>query len=368
MFAEIVIGSSFGDEGKGLTTNWLCIQRNFNANKIVVRFSGGQQAGHTVINNGVKHVHSSYGSGTMNGIETYLTEDCTLYPNYIFRETVKLKEKGVNPPKIIANPFTKVTTPADIAYGRIMETKKNHGSCGMGVGATMHRNNTTGYKLYAFDINYPELFLAKVNNISKYYQSLLSPMDKIFFLEIEEQEMKLFAETYSTSFKVEDYDYLYRYNELIFEGSQGILLDMDHGIFPNVTYASTTSKNALKICKKLKIKNIEIFYVTRCYQTRHGNGWMSNESPIDLVNNQEEINVENPYQGKFRTGELDYRLLNHAIGIDLLYSQKYKHSLVMTCLDQRPKPMLKSGLIHSKIESVYLSASPESKYISKVLI
>lgn len=52
---------------------------------------------------------------------------------------------------------------------------------------------------------------------------------------------------------------------------------MDHGVFPNVTYAHTTSKNAYEICKKLDIEDIEMYYVTRSYATRHGNGWMSNE-------------------------------------------------------------------------------------------
>jgi adenylosuccinate synthase len=61
------------------------------------------------------------------------------------------------------------------------------------------------------------------------------------------------------NWKIEGYDYLKSFNHLIFEGSQGILLDMDHGVFPNVTYANTTSKNAYEVCKLLKIKILKCF-------------------------------------------------------------------------------------------------------------
>jgi len=65
---------------------------------------------------------------------------------------------------------------------------------------------------------------------------------------------------------------------------------MDHGIFPNVTYSNTTCKNAVEICNKLNIFP-DIYYITRCYQTRHGNGWMSNIKSFPIKNNKFETNV-----------------------------------------------------------------------------
>jgi adenylosuccinate synthase len=53
-----------------------------------------------------------------------------------------------------------------------------------------------------------------------------------------------------------------------------------------VTYANTTSKNAFQVCQYLEIEDIEMYYVTRSYATRHGNGWMSNEKEIILKNNR----------------------------------------------------------------------------------
>ena len=72
MSHSIVIGLGFGDEGKGITTSYLC--KKLEGTKIVVRFNGGHQAGHTVVFNGKRHIFSSWGSGTLQGIPTYWSE------------------------------------------------------------------------------------------------------------------------------------------------------------------------------------------------------------------------------------------------------------------------------------------------------
>ena len=68
MKAQIVVGLGFGDEGKGITTDYLCSQ---NANSLVVRFSGGQQCGHNVCLGELSHVHSNFGSGTLRGVPSF---------------------------------------------------------------------------------------------------------------------------------------------------------------------------------------------------------------------------------------------------------------------------------------------------------
>ena len=67
MSTYVVVGLQFGDEGKGLLTNFLCQE---SPNSLVVRYSGGQQAGHTVVLDGKQHVFSNFGSGTLNGNPT----------------------------------------------------------------------------------------------------------------------------------------------------------------------------------------------------------------------------------------------------------------------------------------------------------
>jgi adenylosuccinate synthase len=134
-------------------------------------------------------------------------------------------------------------------------------------------------------------------------------------------------------FKIGGYELLNYYDTLVFEGNQGVLLDMDHGIFPDVTYSSTTSKNAIEICNKIGVKDISIYHVTRAYHTRHGRGEFE-ENPIKLINIKGETNKFNPEQGVFKTAKMDYELLNSAIAVDMIYSGLYTRRLIVTCNDQ----------------------------------
>lgn len=365
--AKIVIDLMFGDGGKGNTTGFLSLEYKKD-NPIVIRFSGGQQAGHTVFNDDVKHISSNYGSGVLYNVPSYYTEHCTVYPNTISREREALFGKGVNP-ILYVHPLANLTTPSDVAFNRVTELKLKHGSCGMGVSATMNRNISTGFKLYAVDTLCPEIFIQKMTNISNYYRSKLSGNDLDEFIRIEKEQGETFYKVYDSVFEIKDYCFLYGFNTYIFEGSQGILLDMDHGIFPNVTYANTTSKNAIEVCKKLGIRDIELYYVTRCYQTRHGAGWMSNEKELNLINDEEEINVPNTWQGYFRTGEVDYDLLNYALSIDDIYSSDSyaRKNMVVTCLDQRPGFEFDYEKLKMKFTDYYESSSPKSKYMVSVL-
>ena len=360
MKSKIVIDLMFGDGGKGITTDFLCKSNPLTT--IVVRFSGGQQAGHNVKIGDVSHVHSSYGSGTLRGLPSYFSEHCTMYPVNMLREQEVLNKKGVKP-LLILHPLVMVTTPADVAYNRMIETRLGHGSCGLGIGATMKRNINTGHKLYAIDLTNKEVLHEKNSAIYWYYRSLINnPHDILTFNEEFENEMKYFDDAVEKiKIVIASYEYLKQYNNIVFEGSQGIMLDMDHGIFPHVTFANTTSKNALEICKKININDIEILYVTRCYQTRHGAGWMSNRDEVKLINTEDEINVFNEWQREFKIGELDYELLNYALNIDQIYSEGIKKSLVVTCNDQRPDFKFNHRHVNKIFENIYYSYSPDSK-------
>jgi adenylosuccinate synthase len=356
--ASLILGVGFGDSGKGITTDYLCSQKK-GGSSIVVRFSGGQQAGHNVVIGDISHVHSSFGSGTLRGVPSYFSEHCTISPINMMIEQEVLSDKGIEP-KLYIHPLAMITTPADIAYNRIMDKKNGHGTCGLGVGATMDRNLNTGYKLYAIDLLHPEFLNIKLNNIYAYYRNKLNGNAE--YTKIYNNQVKFFDEALKTlRFNIQPYDLLNHHTNIIFEGSQGILLDMDHGIFPNVTYGNTTSKNALEICKKIGIteENTYIYYVTRCYQTRHGIGWMSNNDKVKLINTEHEINVFNEWQKDFKIGEIDYDLINHAIRIDNLYSPDIHKSLVVTCLDQRPDFEFDYKKIRG-VQGFYESYSPDA--------
>jgi len=86
--ACIVVGLGYGDEGKGLTTDFLCGQSKF---PLVIRFNGGHQAGHTVVTkDGVRHVFSSFGAGTLRNAPTYWSRYCTFSPAYLLYELESL--------------------------------------------------------------------------------------------------------------------------------------------------------------------------------------------------------------------------------------------------------------------------------------
>ncbi len=347
--ANIVIGLGFGDEGKGITTDFLASQY---PDAMVIRFSGGPQAAHTVMIDDKKHIHSSYGSGSLRGLPSYFTEHCLVHPSFIYNERKELLEKGGNDTLFI-HPLAKVITPFDVYENQTNAKNLADGSCGKGIGATMKRNETP-YKLYAIDLIAPKAMLLEKLKAIAYYYGITEIGDL-------QDSVNHFLESIETlEWRIEDYQFLEKYDDLIFEGSQGILLDMNHGVFPNVTYANTTSKNACEICQKLGIETIEMFYVTRAYSTRHGSGWMSNEKELALINNEEETCVFNEYQKEFRVGEIDYDLLNYSLKLDSAYIKATHKNLVVTCLDQYDKAF-EWEKIQLNLHKRYGSYSPNSK-------
>ena len=160
----IVVGLGFGDEGKGMTVNSLCSDPN---NEMVIRMSGGQQCGHTVVTDKIRHVFSSFGSGTLKGVPTYWSEYCTVDPMSVIKEGNKLIEQGITP-KIIYNANAMITTPFDVVQNIIVDLNKGHGTVGVGFGATIQRNESH-YRLNVRDLYFSKIRDEKLKNILKYY-------------------------------------------------------------------------------------------------------------------------------------------------------------------------------------------------------
>lgn len=343
---SIVLGAGFGDEGKGLVTEHLCRKSGAYDQVLVVRFSGGQQAGHTVMHkDGTKHIFSSFGAGSMLGCDTYISHFCTFYPTTFLKEQEVLLEKCY-PKEAYFNYYldrlAMVTTPYDVLANKLFANKGE--TVGLGVGMTMQRN-LTPYKLYAVDLWAPKtVIFAKLQAIKEYYVNKtglineFNEFDKDIELFID--QCKDVTETTKLGSKAD----FAEYNHLIFEGSQGILLDQDHGFFPQVTYASTTCKNALTILGEYynldEFQTPTVYYTSRCYLTRHGNGFLPYETDLGLVNNEHEINVYNKYQGQFRTALFNLDLLKYSMAINESYifnispTWSVNKCLVLTCLNQ----------------------------------
>jgi len=352
---SVVIDLGFGDAGKGLTTNFLASQQ---PNKsLVIRFSGGHQVGHTVKNDTHTHTFSNFGAGTLQGVPTYYSQHTTLFPPGILEEGNYLKNYK---PKLYVHPLAMITTMYDIAYNRAIEKQNLHGSCGLGFGATIARNKEE-VCFFANDLKFSWITQQRLISIKNYYNNILSKQSKdiqdYYYKELENYDENYFIETCTAIQQFYSITFLSKlksaFKHFIFEGSQGVLLDTHYGFYPHTTWSSTTSKNALQLIKKEIGANINItlYYITRCYQNRHGNGPMSNTKPIRLINNDNETNVTNEFQGDFRTQVLDVQLLNYALSCDAIYHQnfKIKKNLMITCLDQYPNFSVKELLLNTSI-------------------
>lgn len=336
---SIVVGSFYGDEGKGVTTDFLCRQT---PGSLVVRFNGGHQAGHTVVADGKRHIFSSFGSGSLRGNPTFYSRFCTVHPRALMNEFHGLAKIGCRP-DLTLDEYSMITTPYDIAWNRFLESMNGHGSCGVGFGATIERNSQSLVNLYAKDLLVGLDFNMAMKWVSDYYKQKFSAFENSETSEFHPDNVQLgdFKEAIQEMLGVvkvsSEYDIFQKHRDVVFEGAQGILLDMDHGYFPHVTRSNTTSRNALLMIKDNDLEKPEIFYATRCYQSRHGNGPMTNSQhahELSLVNNENETNVLNKWQGNFRTTPFDFDEFSKAIKCDSLYSEGCNKNIVVTCMDQ----------------------------------
>lgn len=358
MTAQIVIGLGFGDEGKGMLTDYLCRKAE---RPLVVRFSGGHQAGHTVASpNGRQHVFSNFGAGTLVNTPTFWSRYCTFHPIGYANELAALEAMGVFP-KLYVDGLAPVTTPFDLLYNRVREKQERHGSCGLGFGATIARHEGP-HKLHVMDLLDDFVLAQKLKSVFLYYDTKLG-------INFDELELNHWMNAFRKALKVirsklhiasERAFFQTRSSEfshLIFEGSQGLLLDQEFGYFPHVTRAHTSSKNALELLDRIrkyypkKPSNqladeahieAEVHYITRAYQTRHGNGPLSqeNKSGLDLKPTPYETNQTNGWQGPQRRSLLDIDQLRYAVQCDAHYSAGLDRYLTVSCMDQVKGPWI----------------------------
>ena len=366
--SSIVLGLGYGDEGKGLITDWLADQLP-SEHSMVIRFSGSYQAGHTVkiVSPNLCHAFSHFGSGTFRGVPTLWTDYCPVSPISVIQEYNDLISLGQNPILYIDENCI-VITPFDIFQDQ--NFKGRFTTTGFGIGTTLQREEAN-YHLTVKDLAYPNVLTAKLKLIADYYN--LSDVDATIakFITTCHKMLSVVTIVNKTIIK----NLLYATKHYIFEGSQGILLDRLAGFFPYVTRSYTTSKNAMEFINKYDLPTPTIYYVTRAYVTRHGSGPMPFECNKDQVITKpyiHENNVENHYQGKFRYGYADIEAIKYALSSDKIYHNKGTEiKLMITCVDQcyknstefRHKSPLYYLLTHRVFNETYLSFGPTAKDI-----
>jgi adenylosuccinate synthase len=299
MRARIVIGANFGDEGKGLVTDYLCAQ----GAGMVVRFNGGSQAGHTVVTpEGQRHVFGHFGSGSFLGVPTFLSQFFVLNPITFFREQVELAKLGLDP-VVYAHPECLVTTFADMMINQTLESQrgaKRHGSVGLGLRETIERSQIPHLKITMSDLwNGIQNLEEKLAQICGRYAEFRTGtrINEPAMIDRFIKGCWKFAEAIHPLGIAQCPD-------PVFEGAQGLLLDQHNKeFFPHVTSSSTGMKNVRTLCGQAGITDMETYYVSRTYLTRHGAGPLPGHDPD--MRFEDDTNLEHPWQGTLRFAPLD---------------------------------------------------------------
>jgi adenylosuccinate synthase len=330
MKARIVIGANWGDEGKGLTTDYLCAQ----GAGVVVRFNGGAQAGHTVVlPDGDRHVFRHFGSGTLLGIPTFLSQFFVLNPILFFAERKQLIELGYHP-VVFAHPDCLVTTFADMFINQIKETGRGsarHGSCGIGFHETIVRSNVSELKITMGDL---------WNGGDRLESQLAEICDKYARYRVgqafdEPEACKVFIEGCRDFANCVNPAGIGQCKDPVFEGAQGLCLDQNNKeFFPHLTHSNTGMRNVEILCAQAGITEKEIYYVSRSYLTRHGHGPLPGEDAT--LSYEDNTNHKTQFQGSIRFAPLDGRALISRCKEDA-GSNPFK--LVITHTDQCKSPI-----------------------------
>lgn len=322
---KVVIGLGFGDESKGSVVDYLALQHSLSSNQplIVIRYSGGQQAGHTVYLKDKNHIFSNFGSATLRNVPTYWSKYCSFDPVGFLNEYNALKELGIIP-KIYVDQNCPITTPYEKASNFDVDNL-GHGTCGVGVGPTFEREENF-YHLQILDLKFPNIFRAKYDLIKNRYHSRRQKIKESAMDNFEAAVVDVMDKII-----VVDSTFLQKLKDkyvIIFEGSQGLMLDQTFGFFPHVTRSNVGLLNIQKMMGQMPL---DIYLVTRSYSTRHGNGPMLFEDDL-IINNPYEINQHDLVRGNFRKSYLNLDLLNYALMTEKRFIN-HKKNLVITHLD-----------------------------------
>lgn len=384
-----VIGAGFGDEGKGLAVDWLASTIQ-DKNILNVRFNGGFQAGHTVnTKDGTNHVFRGIGAGTLQNseckkVDTYLAKEFILEPCSLILELNELRKITNHNFSVFVNSKCRITTVFDFSLNQAREyaRDKKHGTCGLGIFETVKRDkiiSVTLGDLYK-DKN---MLVSKLRNIAEYFINEMKSigytedeaMDRIGHKEMDyvlEAIIKLLMDAKSCIVKIDDEASLIgAYKSIIFEGAQGLMLDMDNiEYMPNLTPSNTGLDNVVDILKNVgkDTDTTNITYITRSYCTRHGDGRLDNEVNKEELGEKvcDSTNIENQFQGKIRYGRLDIDTLLEAINKDFNKAAglngNIRKNILVTHLDQTEDTIITkygskdvSCILGGKFDTLYRS-------------
>ena len=324
-----VIGKNFGDEGKGFTCG--CLASSLK-NALIIKHNGGGQAGHTVEDpeGKCRFIHHQIGAGAEYHVPTLFADSFMPDLFQLGKEVKEFTELFGFQPILYSEKNARITTIDDVLLNmgaELARGKNRHGSCGMGIEECVQRN-AAGYGITVEELatwSNQEL-LDRLKHIRKEYTErraeivgIQAPasskamrqsnlMNPYYEMLNNERVLENFVEEVKENVKLltlvdADRKWLEKFQHLIFETGQGLLLDQDYEAYaPHLTSSKTGIHNPAIFLEKRGLSLEEAIYVTRPYVTRHGNGPLPcevNRSELPGVG-EDLTNQPNEWQGTLR--------------------------------------------------------------------
>ena len=312
---KAVIGLQWGDEGKGKIVDYL--SEDFD---LVVRYQGGNNAGHTVIVDDTTYKLNLIPSGVIRGKICFLGQGVVLDPNHFSNEYDQIKKKINNPKIYLSSNISLILDyhkQLDKINESILNTEKKIGTTSKGIGpAYQDKVGRKSIKLY--DLKSKKIIEEKMHSIKKFYDPILESFNESK-INIEQtiQDLLIFYDVVNelivdnSQIKKE-----FKNKKILFEGAQGALLDLDHGSYPFVTSSNTVSSNiVIGSALQVDYQTVGIF---KAYATRVGNGPFPSELFDDIGDYIAEKGVEigTVTKRKRRCGWLDLVSLKYSCEIN----------------------------------------------------
>jgi adenylosuccinate synthase len=352
----IVIDLGYGDSGKGHVVDWISSRFEHN---LVVRYSGSSQCGHEVKvkredYGNLSHNFRIFGSGVFNGVSTYLAPTTIFDPIILYQEFNELSKKTTDV-SIVIHQHCPIITPYEICYNQNNPGILDSGPCGNEI-FIIKRREKNNYHIHAIDLCFPDILKLKFKQLEKFYGFSVSDRDLNNFFEHVNKILM-----FDHRIKIRKNLINNETHNMIFESSQGLLVDKEIGIFPYCT------PNKVDIPEGFDFD--DIYLVTRTYHTRHGNGPLTTED-YPVKRNQQDTNKNNAL---FRSSILDMNMLQYGVMCSNIipYYIKNKHlnfNLVVTHVDTIEEPYkLKIGNNINEYDSIYDLIDNIIAFIEKTL-
>lgn len=273
----VIIGAQWGDEGKGKIVDLLTHDTDY-----VVRFQGGNNAGHTVIVDGKTYILHLIPSGILHKEKICIIGNgVVLDPQIFIQELDTLLSQGINvsPNRLKLSTKTHLIMPYHKLLDQVREnanTAQKIGTTGRGIGPC-YEDKVSRIGIRTIDLTQPKLLYKKIELALKEKNTLFTQLYNTELINTE----TIFNEVMETASRILPYlsdtssilqDAFIKNKKVIFEGAQGVHLDIDHGTYPFVTSSNTIAANA-SIGSGIAISSAEkVIGIVKAYTTRVGSG------------------------------------------------------------------------------------------------